>query len=747
MKKIFCAILSLLIFAGMNVSGGAEMKIDVKKIREVSVHDPSIIKDTDGKYYVFGSHITTAESDDLINWSYTARGYKTPENVHFGDLSETLKGSFKWAGEDDADCKGGFAVWAPDVFYNEKYLWEDGGRGAYMMYYSASSTYKRSCIGLAVSRDIKGPYKYVDTLIYSGFTKNKSKDENSTHNNRYTNTNIDELIEKGRVCSYKDDWGIDDYNNITYPNAIDPCVYEDGRGRLYLTYGSWSGGIFTLPINELNGLVVYPGFDGETEDGRMIDRYFGTHIAGGKGWSGEGPFIYYDKETEYFYLQTSYEWLGTDGGYHIRMFRSTSPYGPFTDIKGNSAVYGEDHAEHGVKMFGNYYFDSLNKPYTSGGHCSSLIDDDNKHYLFYHTRFKGTEQFQLRVHQMFTNEDGWPVVAPFRYMGSEISPDGYSDAEIVGVYEYINHSNRIGEGAKVSMSQSIMLTSEGYIRGAVSGRWIANGKYVTMHIDNKIYKGVFFKQLNENGEEVMTFTLVGGDNEAVWGVKADTSAYDIKNPSLKLSFDNSLDGAKIVTREKNKNPEVDDSITAEFKEGIDGAAVRLDGTHGMLIDNISLEGDTTVSFWMKPEKLTTYSPVVAASADFVNNGVDKWFSLTTFTNGNDMVVWSRNAEYEQWLEAKWDKAYKMNHWQHVTIVFDNNYYGGDSECIYAKLYINGYCVATGSVSKDALGKDSKFYFGINPWDNYYTGLIDELCVFDRALSHVDVFSLYNSYGF
>ncbi len=734
MKRFVCVLLLLAFVFTLTVSGGADMKKEDLKISEVSVHDPSIIKDTDGRYYVFGSHITTAKSEDLINWEYTARGYKREGNVHFGSLSENLKGSFKWAGEDDSDCKGGFAVWAPDVYYNPKYLWKDGSRGAYMMYYSASSTYKRSCIGLAVSKEIDGVYEYVDTVIYSGFTKVSAKDENSTHNKKYTNTNIDELIEKGRVCSYKDDWGIDDYNSTTYPNAIDPCVYEDKDGKLFLTYGSWSGGIFALRINELSGLPIYPGFDKVTLDGRMVDRYFGVHIAGGKGWSGEGPFIYYDKETEYFYLQTSYEWLGTDGGYHIRMFRSKDAFGPFTDILGNNAVYGDIHHEHGVKMFGNYRFENT-AAYTSGGHSSSLIDTDGERYVFYHTRFKGTEHFEVRVHQMFMNEDGWAVVAPFRYLGSKIKDEGYSDDEIVGLYEYINHERYIGEGARVRESQTVRLTSDGNICGAVEGTWQKKGKYATMHIDGKEYKGVFFKQLDEKGENVMTFTLAGGENEAVWGVKKNTAEYNIKGEIFTLSAEN----ANVAVREQGKNPKVAENEKPVFEN----KRVSLDGKSGLVLDNVKLSENMTISFWMKPERLATYTPVIAITKNFTEEK-QKWFSLTTFGNGQEAVLWSRNAEKEQWLEGKWKKGYKIGDWQHVTVVFDESYYGGDGDCFTARLYIDGYCVATGSVSKDSFGEESKLYIGINPWDNYFEGTIDNLCIFDRAFSHTDVFSLYNA---
>ena len=63
------------------------------------------------------------------------------------------------------DCKGGYAIWAPDVYWNEDYVNDDGSKGAYMMYYSASSTYMRSVIGLAVSKNIEGPYIFKENVI------------------------------------------------------------------------------------------------------------------------------------------------------------------------------------------------------------------------------------------------------------------------------------------------------------------------------------------------------------------------------------------------------------------------------------------------------------------------------------------------------------------------------------------------------------------------------------------------------
>lgn len=722
MKKLVPFVLCVIaLFTVLEVSAMAQ-------INEVSIHDPSIIENN-GQYYVFGSHITTAKSTDLINWEYVARGYKTHGNVHFGELSENLKGSFKWAGENDSDCKGGFAVWAPDVYYNPKYLWRDGSRGAYMMYYSASSTYKRSCIGLAVAKEIDGVYEYVDTIIYSGFTKLSATDEGSTHDKIYTNTNLDELIKEGKVTAYKDDWGIEDYNNITYPNAIDPCVYEDETGALYLTYGSWSGGIFVLRLNSFTGLPIYPGSDTVTEDGRLVDRYFGTHIAGGKGWSGEGPFIYYDKETALYYLQTSYDWLGTSGGYHIRMFRSEKPLGPFTDLKGNSAVYGENHAEHGVKMFGNYYWQDIERAYTSGGHCSSLIDKDGERYVFYHTRFKGTEHFQLRVHKMYMNEDGWPVISPYRYAGEEHAAIVTME-EAAGVYEFINHGDKIAAGGDVAQPENITVFPDGRVVGAINGTLTIKEGYITFHTDTVTYKGVFVKGQNEKGEKVLAFTAAG-DNLCIWGVKAD-----YKMPPIPQGEDIKLSDLVKVEVKDGKISE------AKGKAEEDNMGVYLDGSFGLRVDTIDLTKEFSISFTMTAEELLTYSPILSAAEKFYDNGNEKWFSLTSFDNGKEAVIWSRDASRDYWMEGKKKNLYTIGKPQRLTLVFDHNYMGGFEDAIYVKLYIDGHHVLTGHAAKGALTLDGKLYFGINPWDKCFKGYIDSVRVYKKALTHEEVMSIY-----
>lgn len=522
LKRLLALALAGCLVCGTSALGRAPVRIADAAGSRVSVHDPSIVKNG-SSYYVFGSHIEAARSSDLQNWKTFANGYARTNNVEFGNLSQNLAKAFAWAGEDLEDCKGGFAVWAPDVVWNPEYVNKDGSKGAFLMYFCTSSTYMRSVIAFAAAKNIEGPYTFVDTLIYSGFTNNDSYATSNTKrvNRKYTSTNIDELISQGQVTFNNSWFNKDNFNNQLFPNAIDPTIYTDTDGRMYMCYGSWSGGIFTLEIDPKTGYAKHPK-TGTTSDGRMVDSYFGTKISGGYGKSGEGPFIEYNADTGFYYLWVTYGGLTSTGGYNMRVFRSKSPLGPFTDPAGRQAVLptNPNLDSVGLKVMGNYKFSSISKAYMAGGHNSVLRDDDGKWYLIYHTRFDdGAEFHEVRVHQMYFNSDGWPVVAPFEYSGDAVSDGGYNDADIAGDYEFINHGT--STDGKIIGYQSIRLNSDGSVSGAVSGKWEqdAGTNAAMLTIGGQVYKGCFLAAKNEAGKKVMSFTAVGNNNQTIWGAQ------------------------------------------------------------------------------------------------------------------------------------------------------------------------------------------------------------------------------------
>ncbi|MGG6312648.1 LamG-like jellyroll fold domain-containing protein [Paenibacillus macerans] len=515
---------------GWASSGGSADKKPSPAFVDVSVHDSNIVKDGSA-YYVFGSHIEAAKSADLMQWTTFTNGYQTPGNAIFGDLSDNLAGSFAWAGEDDADSKGGYAVWAPAVIWNEHYRNADGTKGAYMMYYSASSTYIRSAIGYAVAKNIEGPYTYVDTVIYSGFTKETAFDANSQVNKKWTNTNIKALVEQGKLADANPSWfnGDGSYNNAMYPNAIDAALFFEEGGKLWMTYGSWSGGIFIVQLDPATGQVMYPGEDGTTADGRPVDRYFGSKIAGGFTKSGEGPYILYDKASGYYYLNVSYGWLGANGGYNIRQFRSTSPDGPYLDASGQNAVLpgDTDNAPYGIKMVGNFLFDrkigdpgtGIGYGYASPGHNSLYFDEAaGKYFSVFHTRFpQRGEVHEVRVHQLFMNKNGWLVMAPERYAGESLKK--VTAYKLAGDYQFVNHGQSYS--GEIPTSVHITLNKDYTITGSHPGTWKLNGSCeAALTIDGVAYDGVFVAGWDPNqGRETMTFTAVSAEGKAIWGIR------------------------------------------------------------------------------------------------------------------------------------------------------------------------------------------------------------------------------------
>lgn len=602
-------------------------------VKRVTVHDPSIVKDQNSDtYYVFGSHMATAKSDDLVNWTQISTDYQYRENDPvYGNVIENFAESFRWAGYDDGDCaNGGLAVWAPDVFWDDAYEWADGTKGAYLLYYTASSTWKRSCIGVAASKTIEGPYAHIDTLVYSGMTSKEGTDGNSTRDTKWDNDylNFKELIAKGSANGGIDEvsssWFKEDgsYNTAVAPNCIDPAIIKTTDGKVYMSYGSWSGGLFMLEIDPKTGLVIYPGKDGtDAASGNRIDRYYGIHVAGGNPTgdniaSGEAPYITYDAATGYYYLYETYGGLTRTGGYNMRLFRSKNVTGPYVDAAGNEAQNSStDTYKYGVKLIGNYAFYNQ-RGYCAAGHNSALIDSDGAHYLVSHQRFnEGTEYHEVRVRQQFVNEDGWPVTAVYENRNEAIA--NYTDAQVAGTYEFINHGNGEKDGTMIE-NEIVILNADGTVSGDEKGTWkktdSKNGyDYVTITIGSAVYKGVFFEQTTDNNEKAMTFTAIGNNNESIWGSMleasdekvADVIASKIIVPSasrVDLTLAKSISGAE-VTWTSNK-PDV---ISADGKVTSKASDEEVTLTAAVKYGTATKTKDFKVTVYGKPSLICGYS--------------------------------------------------------------------------------------------------------------------------------------------
>ena len=236
----------------------------------VSVHDPSVVVGTDSEgvkcYYIFGSHLAWAKSYDLETWETFTNNINT-------DYTTLFAKEFAWAALGDSSYDPSGNMWAPDVVYNE-------ALGKWCMYMSINGADWNSSICMLTADSLEGDWTYVGTVIYSGF---------GTDAQDYTLTDYTAVTGDTSLASRYTNSGTNWYYRYG-AHAIDPCVFYDEDGNLWMSYGSWSGGIYMIALDEETGFrdteVTYDYVSGTS------DPYMGIKL-GGSTASGEASYIEY----------------------------------------------------------------------------------------------------------------------------------------------------------------------------------------------------------------------------------------------------------------------------------------------------------------------------------------------------------------------------------------------------------------------------------------------------------------------
>ena len=174
-----------------------------------------MIRADDGSFYVFGSHLAAARSTDLMNWQYIANGV---------DAANPLWSTIPLEGTQWTGIPGS---WAADVIKLKD--------GKYRFYYNfcgippaGQCNGPRSYLGVAVSDRIDGPFIDQGIFLRSGMTP-------------------------AEIAAGYGPPGVTSYDARIMPNTIDPDVFYDKNGKLWMVYGSYSGGIFILEMDETTG--------------------------------------------------------------------------------------------------------------------------------------------------------------------------------------------------------------------------------------------------------------------------------------------------------------------------------------------------------------------------------------------------------------------------------------------------------------------------------------------------------------
>lgn len=307
--------------------------------RETRVHDPAIAREGE-TYYVFCTGgrqrqhcVPIYTSKDLKNWTRA------------GAVFDQLPG---WAGRELPAAQG---VWAPDIsFFN----------GRWHLYYALSSFgVNDSAIALATNKTLNPAspdYRWVDEGI----------------------------VLRSRP-------GRDDFN------AIDPNIAVVGPGEVWLSWGSFWGGIMLRRIDPATGKLTekYPKMFNIAARPRA-----GKPLTPPREGAVEAPFIF--KKGDYYYLFVSRDFCcrGPESDYKVAAGRSRAITGPYLDKNGVDLTHDG----------GTRIVDTSGDPLWYGAGHEAVFSDGGVDYLVFHAYPALDGGAWLRI-STIAWRDGWPEAA------------------------------------------------------------------------------------------------------------------------------------------------------------------------------------------------------------------------------------------------------------------------------------------------------------------------------------------------
>jgi len=167
--------------------------------------------------------------------------------------------------------------------------------------------------------------------------------------------------------------------------------------------------------------------------------------------------------------------------------------------------------------------------------------------------------------------------------------------------------------------------------------------------------------------------------------------------------------------------------------GTANMAMSFDGSTDYIeIQDLGLTGAATLSFWFNAVR-TSNEDRLLSNIDNTKNSSGNQFSLRF--NSNKIQIWSS-------FWANISDVISAGSWYNFVIVFSN--LGGSAA---ATAYLDGQASGLSSTQTFRfwkIGVGSKFfYFGGGPAGTNFKGTIDEVKIFNRALTAAEILAMYN----
>jgi len=299
------------------------LPLDESASRGIVTRDPSSIVQCKDEYWVFytGRGVPSYRSKDLVKWE---RG------------PAVFKAAPEWIARIVPENHN-MLYWAPDIM-------KLGDR--YILYYSVSSFGKMtSAIGLATNPTL-------------------DPDDPAYH-----------WTDQGFVVRTQDGDGY---------NAIDPSVFHDNDGSLWLTFGSYWSGIKLIQLDPQTGKRIAP-------DSKLVSVAHNESI--------EASYLCRHENYYYLFVNWGSCCAGPKSTYNIRIGRSKSVTGPYVDKTGVDLLHGG----------GSLFLATTNGPLIGPGHAATLNAQGKDWFT---SDFEGDLRMDgkatLAIMPLRWNADGWP---------------------------------------------------------------------------------------------------------------------------------------------------------------------------------------------------------------------------------------------------------------------------------------------------------------------------------------------------
>jgi len=291
--------------------------------RGIVTRDPSSIVKCKDEYWVFytGRGVPSYHSKDLVKWERGPAVFKTAPEWIAKIVPENRNMSY----------------WAPDIIkLSDRYL----------LYYSVSSMGKMtSAIGLAT---------------------NPTLDPNDP---------AYQWTDQGVVVRTQDGAG---------HNAIDPAIFHDKDGSLWMTYGSYWSGIKLIQLDPQTGKRLTP-------DSPLYALAFNDSI--------EASYLCRHEDYYYLFVNWGSCCQGPKSTYNIRIGRSKTITGPYVDKAGANLL----------NSGGSVFLATTNGPLIGPGHAGTLNAEGK---TWFTSDFEGDLRMDgkatLAIMPLRWNADGWP---------------------------------------------------------------------------------------------------------------------------------------------------------------------------------------------------------------------------------------------------------------------------------------------------------------------------------------------------